>query len=79
MTAPQTTNFSPLEDELQTDVQGVLRRRLLEELGQQAGQIKRVLDNGVSPTEFERLYSLHTAVAAAATVVDKVWQRFHPA
>lgn len=79
MAAPHTTNFFPLEDELQTDVQGVLRRQLMEDLAQQAGKLKRVLDSGVTPAEFERLYNLHAAVDAAATVVDKVWQRFHPA
>lgn len=79
MAAQQNANFLPLEDELQTDSQGVLRRQLLEELAQQAGKIKRVLDSGVAPAEFERVYSLHNAVNAAATVVEKVWQRFHPA
>ncbi len=79
MTSPQTVNYFPLEDELQADRQGVLRRQLLENLSQHASQIKRVLDGGVAPAEFEVVYNLHNAVSAAATVVEKVWQRFHPA
>ena len=79
MTSPQTARCFPLEGELQADGQGVLRRLLLEELSQQAAQIKRVLDGGVAPAEFERVYNLHNAINAAATVVEKVWQRFHPA
>lgn len=79
MTSQPTANYFPLEDELQADSQGALRRQLLEELSQQAGQIKRVLDGGVAAADFEIIHNLHNAVSAAATVVEKVWQRFHPA
>ncbi|MFO1349187.1 MAG: hypothetical protein U1F68_00310 [Gammaproteobacteria bacterium] len=79
MAAQQAMNFLPMEDELRNDAQGVLRGRLLDDLAQQSGKIKRILDSGVAPAEFERWYSLHAAVAAATATVDKVWQRFHPA
>lgn len=79
MTSQQTDHHFPLEGELQADRHGALRRQLLDELSQQAGAIKRALDGGVAPADFERARRLHAAFAAGTTVVEKVWQRFHPA
>jgi len=50
-------------------------RLRFEELGRHT---KRLLDAGVSPSDFAPLDNLLQATAAADVVVTRVWQRFHP-
>lgn len=67
-----------LEEQLQTDASGQLRDRLLAELQDQAQQIKRQLDRGVPPQEFQTLSRLQAALEAASLTVKVVWLNFHP-
>ena len=67
-----------LEEQLQQDGSGALRDRLRDEFAQSASRIKRTLNGGVTPAEFQSLSKLVAAYDAAGTVVEKVWQRTHP-
>lgn len=67
-----------LEQQLQNDPGGQLRDRIMAELEDEARQLKRRMDRGVPPQEFQTLSRLQTALEAAGLTVKVVWHRFHP-
>jgi hypothetical protein len=66
-----------LEEALHKDDDGSLHNQLLNEYNERARHLKQTIDAGVTSAEFERLQKLRLAMEAAATTVDRLWQRFH--
>lgn len=73
----QAIDLLALEEALRNDDDGSLHNKLLSEYNERARQLKRTIDAGVTSAEFERLQKLRLAMEAAATTVDRLWQRFH--
>jgi len=78
MTDDNAITMLALEEQLQADGEGQLRDRLLAELEEEAQQLKRQLDRGVPPQEFQTLSRLQDAVEAARLTIKVVWLNFHP-
>lgn len=78
MSNPAELSLLPLEDELRADTNGQHKQQLQQTFAQQAQQIKRLMDKGVTPQEFARLEQLQAALQAGDSALDKIWTRFHP-
>lgn len=78
MTDETAFTMLALEEQLQADSEGQFRDRLLAELEAEAQQLKRQLDRGVPPQEFQTLSRLQAALDAARLTVKVVWLNFHP-
>lgn len=66
-----------LEEELRGDGDGAAKGALLEDLGADAKDVKRELDKGLPPAEFERCQQWLGALEASMKVVESVWRRQH--
>jgi hypothetical protein len=75
MTEP---DWLPLEAELRDDADGARRDALIADLRERAADLKRRMDAGVAPAEFDGLARRHRGLTAAAQVVELVWRRHHP-
>ena len=64
-----------LEESLAADTGGTLRDELVGRFADQARQVKRTLDAGVPPAEYQTLSKLLAAYEAAGQVVAKAWNR----
>ena len=51
-----------------------VRNAALARITQKAGAVKRALDAGVSPTEYQRLESVHSALVVSGSVVGTAWE-----
>lgn len=71
-------NWLPLEAELRDDADGARRDALVTDLRERAAALKRRMDEGVAPAEFDGLARRHSGLTAAAQVVELVWRRHHP-
>ena len=45
----------------------------LSRIEEKSGDVKRAMDAGVSPNEFKRLNSVHTALTLSTKVVERAW------
>lgn len=66
-----------LEKDLRNDVNGTYKKTLIDEFTQEAYHIKKTLQTGVKPDEYQKLDQLANAFEAASVVVDGVWQEIH--
>lgn len=66
-----------IEEDLAKDGGGTLRDQLTSDFAAEATRIKRALDAGVTPAEFQALSKMAAAFEAAATVVTASWTRAH--
>ena len=64
---------SDLMDELLNDKTGEVRDAAKERIREIERDVKRALDSGVSPAEFQVLNKVHDALEQAVTVVDDSW------
>lgn len=64
---------SDLMDELLNDKTGEVRDAAKERIREIERDVKRALDGGVSPAEFQVLNKVHDALEQAVTVVDDSW------
>lgn len=55
------------------DKDGAARDAALARIQEKTAEVKRVLDAGVPPAEFEIVSKVHAALVAANQVVGKVW------
>ena len=72
-------NLLALEEALRADEGGRLKQSLRDEIDQYRGQVRRTLDAGVPPAQFQALSRWLVALDAAGEVVEAVWRRQHPA
>jgi hypothetical protein len=71
---PQTTiDPTDLMDQLITDSEGKIRDAAVRRIKEIERGVKRTLDAGVSPAEFQVLSKVHSALEQAAAVVDDSW------
>ena len=75
---PDESDLLELQTRLRADFDGSERRRLEQQFQELHGSIKRKLDAGATPAEFNRLNGMLDAAQAASEVVGLVWRRFHP-
>jgi hypothetical protein len=66
-----------MEAKLRKDAGGNYRKEVRDQLSGYSVQLKRTLDSGLPPDEFQAVSKLKDAVEAASDVVGKVWQSFH--
>ena len=66
-----------MEASLREDSSGQYRKELIDRLTESSYQLKRSLDSGLPPDEFERVNRLREAVEAASMVIEKVWEAMH--
>ncbi|MEM8985352.1 MAG: EscE/YscE/SsaE family type III secretion system needle protein co-chaperone [Pseudomonadota bacterium] len=64
---------SNLMEELLNDKSGEVRDAAKERIKELERNVKRALDSGVSPTEFQTLSKVHEALEQAVTVVEDAW------
>ena len=75
---PEAISMVDLEGRLQSDEDGTVRDQLVSEFTAEAETVKRHLDSGLAPDEFERSQRLYSALGTAAEVVTKYWEMSHP-
>jgi hypothetical protein len=68
----------PLEVRLKSDESGQERDALIERLDREASALKRRLDSGVPPAEFESIRRVREACLAGVQVVQMIWRLHHP-
>lgn len=66
-----------MEGRLATDEDGTYRDTTLERLRSEAATLKVRLDKGLPPDEYAALAQVVLALEAAASTVQRVWQRLH--
>lgn len=66
-----------IEQNLKDDSSGIYKSELLNRFNQVASEVRFELNQGVDPTEYEKLNRLLQALEASAEVVDKVWFENH--
>ncbi|MEI6413243.1 MAG: hypothetical protein WCP34_03145 [Pseudomonadota bacterium] len=67
-----------LEDKIQSDAHGTLRRQWIEELDQYGRTLQRQLDAGLAPADFRAVSAWRESVATASEVLNRIWAKFHP-
>ena len=68
-------NPANLEDNLRTDADGKLRDAVVARLAEKAADVKRQMDAGVAPAEFEKLDGIHKALSVSEKVIKVAWRR----
>jgi type III secretion system YseE family protein len=67
-----------LQERLRGDAAGTERRRLQQQLEELRISIRRRIDTGLRPPEFQSLQSLLSAVETGETLLLATWQGYHP-
>ncbi len=65
-----------LEERLKEDQDGSRKAAILEELSSTQRAVKRRLDDGVAPGEYEKLTRMHAALEAAKQTVEAAAKHF---
>jgi type III secretion system YseE family protein len=73
----QAINLVEMEERLAGDAAGTYRDQIVARFNNQLQDLKRQIDAGLAPADFEVAQKLNSALTAAVAVVDKVWQRLH--
>jgi hypothetical protein len=74
---PQAMNLVEMEDRLAADSAGSYRDEIVARFNQQLLELKREIDAGLAPADFDAAQKLKSALSAGVAVVDKVWQGLH--
>ncbi len=69
--------ISDLEQQLVLDEDGNFRDYLMSQLYDQLLELKKLLNQGTTPDEHNKLELLILAVSAAGETVAKTWQKHH--
>lgn len=68
-----------IEENLKKDRDGTYKKEIMDQFAAHLSQIKRAMDSGLPPEEFQKMEKLKNAVDAASDVVEKVWKGMHSA
>ncbi len=74
---PQAMNLVEMEDRLAADAAGTYRDEIVEQFDHQIQELKRQIDAGLAPAEFDAAQKLQAALTAGVAVVKRVWQGVH--
>jgi hypothetical protein len=74
---PQAINLVEMEDRLAADGAGTYRDEIVGRFNQQLQELKRQIDAGLAPAEFDAAQKLNAALTAGVAVVNRVWQGLH--
>lgn len=66
-----------MEEGLKKDADGTYRKEIVDQFAAFSSQIKRTMDSGLPPDEFQKWEQLRNGVDAASNVVEKVWGGMH--
>jgi type III secretion system YseE family protein len=66
-----------MEERLKDDTDGVYLKEILDRLAVSSDEIKKALDQGLPPDEFQVMGALKDAVQDASKVVKSVWESIH--
>ena len=66
-----------MEAKLKKDQGGRFRKEVIDRLSEYSARLKKSMDSGLSPAEFQATSRLKDAVDAASMVIDKVWKNIH--
>lgn len=69
--------LTDLEFQLADDEDGSLRDRICADLDEQGAAVKRAIDGGLSPEDFQIAEKLQVALGAAQAVVRETWKAEH--
>lgn len=73
----QQIRLVEMETRLAEDRSGAYRDELLGRFGAELQALKRQIDAGLSPADFEAAQKVTAALETAMAVVKKVWQAHH--
>ena len=73
----ETPALTELEEVLANDSNGSEFKRICDELIDQETGIKRVMDSGLAPADYQQAVGLNDAVKTAQTVVQSFWNARH--
>lgn len=73
----EQTSLILMEEDLQKDVEGTYCKETTKKLGYHLTEVKKVLDSGLPPDEFDAVSKMRDAIEAASTVIEKVWRGLH--
>jgi hypothetical protein len=73
----QAINFTEMEERLAADAAGTYRDQVVARFNNEFQELKRQIDAGLAPADFEVAQKLNLAVTTAVVVVNKVWERLH--
>jgi type III secretion system YseE family protein len=72
----QTLDPTELMERLMVDNEGSVRAAAIARLEEKSKEIKRALDAGVSPDQYQVLTKTQEALQAAPLVINKAWEGF---
>jgi len=75
----QAIDPAELVDKLQADKDGSVRNATIERIGVKMAEIKRALDGGVSPNDYDALNKALVALEHAKLVITVAWANFRRA
>ncbi len=64
-----------LEQNLKNDVAGIYKNEILEKFSQAASEVRVELNQGVEPSQYDKLNRLLKALEASTEVVEQVWSQ----
>ncbi|MCG8650822.1 MAG: EscE/YscE/SsaE family type III secretion system needle protein co-chaperone [Pirellulales bacterium] len=70
----QTIQILEMETKLAEDDSGAYRDQLFDELNAALVEVKRHIDQGLSPDEFQRFQYVVNAIETSITVIERTWQ-----
>jgi hypothetical protein len=74
---PPAINLVEMEERLAADKSGAYRDQIVDRFNGQLVELKRQVDAGLAPAEFDSAQKLNAALNAGVAVVNKVWQGLH--
>jgi hypothetical protein len=66
-----------IEQNLRNDLSGIYKNEVLDKFNQAASQVRFELNQGVSPSEYEKLNKFLRGLEAGCEVVEQFWAQVH--
>ncbi len=73
----EQTSMVDMEQKLAADASGAYRDELLQSLAGERSALRRTMDAGLPPEEYEQASRLMAGVDAATRVVETLWKTVH--
>jgi|GEM_PF-2307656 hypothetical protein len=66
-----------IEGKLLSDLDGTFKIEVIDKLNFYQIEIKRLIDSGLSPDEFNKYNALNNAILSASKVIEIAWNNLH--